>query len=313
MGLANLVPGISGGTMLVAAGVYRRFIDAISDLSRLKLRTAPLVTLAAVVIGAATAIVTCSGLIASALVEARWVMYSLFIGLTLGGAPLLWKLIHPITTRAVVGLVVGFVVMFAVTQLQSSSASAAGAAEGPFILLIAGAAAASAMILPGVSGAYLLLLLGAYEPILAAIRDSKDAVLNADPAALMTQMRVVLPIGIGVLVGVVGVSNILHFVLHRFEKVTLGFLLGLLLAAPLGLYPFVQSVPPQPGQNIRGRLVTPDNIDSFESKDWPEARFTPSAGHVAGSLALIAIGFGATLGVARLGRDRSASDPAQPD
>lgn len=307
MGLANLVPGISGGTMLVAAGVYRRFIDAISDLSRLRFRTAPLITLAAVVAGAAVAIVACSGLIASALVEARWVMYSLFIGLTLGGAPLLWKLIHPISARAIAGLIAGFIIMFGVTLLQSSSASSSGAAQGPVMLLFAGAAAASAMILPGVSGAYLLLLLGAYEPVLAAIRDSKDAAFAADLGALMTQMRVIVPIGIGVVIGVVGVSNILHFVLHRYEKATLGFLLGLLLAAPLGLYPFVQSVRPEPGQTIKGQLVTPDNVDSFESKDWLEERFTPSFGHIAGSVGLVVVGFGATLAVARLGRAKPAS------
>lgn len=311
MGLANLVPGISGGTMLVAAGVYRRFIDAISELSRLRLGLHPILTLACVVVGAGVAIVACSGLITAGLTEARWAMYSLFIGLTLGGAPLLWKLIHPIHTRAVVGLIAGFVIMFGVTLLQSSDAGGGGGAQGWVMLLLAGAAAASAMILPGVSGAYLLLLLGAYEPVLAAIRDSKDAVFAADMAALMTQMRIVIPIGIGVVVGVVGVSNILHFVLHRYEKVTLGFLLGLLLAAPLGLYPFVESEPPQPGQVIKGQTVTPENVESFEVKDWPVRRFTPGAGHIAGAAGLVVVGFGATLAVARLGRGKSKSETTE--
>ena len=167
------------------------------------------------------------------------------------------------------------------------------------------------MILPGVSGAYLLLLLGAYEPVLAAIRDCKDAVFAADLGSLLTQMRILVPIGIGVVLGIVGVSNLLHFVLHRYEKITLGFLLGLLLAAPLGLYPFVESEPPEPGQIIKGQTVTLENADSFDVKDWPVRRFTPGAGHVAGAAGLVIVGFGATLAVARLGREKKKPAPSE--
>ncbi|RMH12938.1 MAG: DUF368 domain-containing protein, partial [Planctomycetota bacterium] len=172
MGLANLVPGISGGTMLVAAGVYRRFIDAMSELTRLRFRADAISTLAIVIAGAAVAVVAGSGLISAALVEARWVMYSLFIGLTLGGAPVLWKLVRPARISSIIGLMAGFVLMLGVTMLQSGQASGSGGADGMVRLALAGAAAASAMILPGVSGAYLLLLFGAYEPILAAISDT---------------------------------------------------------------------------------------------------------------------------------------------
>lgn len=306
MGLANLVPGISGGTMLVAAGVYRRFIDAMSELTRLRFRADAISTLAIVIAGAAVAVVAGSGLISAALVEARWVMYSLFIGLTLGGAPVLWKLVRPARISSIIGLMAGFVLMLGVTMLQSGQASGSGGADGMVRLALAGAAAASAMILPGVSGAYLLLLFGAYEPILAAISDTTDAVLAGDVAGVVGQLGVIVPVGIGVVGGVVGVSNILHFILHRYERTTLGFLLGLLLAAPAGLYPFVESVRPNVGDVIKGQIVTEETIDEYEPRDWPVRRFTPSAGHVLGALGLVIVGFGTTLVVARLGGEESS-------
>ncbi|MEM6757659.1 MAG: DUF368 domain-containing protein, partial [Planctomycetota bacterium] len=93
MGLANLVPGISGGTMLLAAGVYPRFISAIGEVTTLKFRRASLVVLAAVVGAALLAIVLLTGPVKTLVVEQRWAAYSLFIGLTLGGVPVVWRLI----------------------------------------------------------------------------------------------------------------------------------------------------------------------------------------------------------------------------
>ncbi len=301
MGLANLVPGISGGTMLVAAGVYRRFIDAVSDVSRLRFRVDAIMVLAAVCLGGAVAIAAGSGIISMALTESRWAAYSLFIGLTMGGAPVLWKMLRPINPRAVVALVVGFSAMLAIVFLQSDDAGTSGASAGGFLLALAGAAAASAMILPGVSGAYLLLLLGAYETIINSIKDTVKAAASFDVPGIIDQLGVIIPVGIGVLVGVVGVSNILRIVLHRYEKATIAFLLGLLLAAPAGLYPFVDGVPPQPGEIIKGQIVTEENLSEFEPKDWRNEKFKPTAAHLAGASGLFVLGLAMTLGIARLG------------
>ena len=92
MGLANLVPGISGGTMLLAAGIYPRFIRAIAELSTFKFRRASIIVLAVVALCAAAAIFLLAGPVKDLVVEYRWVMYSLFIGLTLGGVPIVWQM-----------------------------------------------------------------------------------------------------------------------------------------------------------------------------------------------------------------------------
>lgn len=309
MGMANLVPGISGGTMLVAAGIYTRFIDAISELTRLRLRPEPLVVVGSIVAAALTAIALFAGVIAWTLVEFRWAMYSLFIGLTLGGAPILVRMIRGSSgrsaTAAVIGTIAGLLVMIGVLVAESMLPGGGGAGTGPVMLVLGGVAGASAMILPGISGAYLLLVLGQYDTIINAVKDAGRAAVKLDVPVVMDQLPVLVPVGIGVVAGVVGVSNLLKFVLKRYEKATLGVLLGLLLGSPLGLYPFREGVPPAAGDVMKGQTLTEQTAAEVKPKDWPQRAFTPGAGHIAGSLALIAVGIGATLGVARLGGERS--------
>ena len=95
MGLANLVPGISGGTMLLATGVYPRFIDAIAEVTTLRFRLRSVLVLSCVAGSAFLSILLFAGLMKALVIDHRWIMYSLFIGLTLGGVPLVWRLARP--------------------------------------------------------------------------------------------------------------------------------------------------------------------------------------------------------------------------
>jgi uncharacterized membrane protein len=110
-----------------------------------------------------------------------------------------------------------------------------------------------------------------------------------------------------VVLGVVGVSNLLHLLLDRFPKPTLGALLGLLLGAVVGLWPFQEARSPRPGDLIKGRAVTFENAASIERDDWPLERFAPSAGQLAGALGLIGAGLAATVAIGRLGREAPPS------
>jgi len=105
-----------------------------------------------------------------------------------------------------------------------------------------------------------------------------------------------------VVAGVVGVSNALKWLLARFEKATLGVLLGLLLGAVVGLWPFQVGVEPAPGDVLKGRVVTAENRAEFEPKDWAVRRFDPAAGQVLGALALIGVGLAMTSAIGRLSR-----------
>ncbi|MEO0324421.1 MAG: DUF368 domain-containing protein [Myxococcota bacterium] len=304
MGLANLVPGISGGTMLVASGIYPRFIDAIAELTRLRFRKRSMLVLGVVLFAVAVAIVGLAGPVRDLVVDHRWAMFSLFVGLTFGGVPVVWAMAKPATPETWRGAAAGFLVMVAVAVFQYGSADGSGGEASFGLLFLAGLLGASAMILPGVSGGYLLLVLGVYEAILSGIAAAKDAVKAGDMAALMDPfLGVVLPVGLGVVVGVVAVSNLLKRLLETREKATLGVLLGFLVGAPVGLWPFREGVAPAIGSTFKGAVVTAESLAEIPPHKYPTVFFTPSATQVAMALGLVALGFGLTALVAKLGHE----------
>ncbi len=303
MGLANLVPGISGGTMLLAAGVYPDFINAIAEITTFRIKLRPIIVLGCVTATAALAILLWAGPIKDLVVNHRWIMYSLFIGLTLGGVPIVWRTLGRPSMSMWMGTAAGFLAMSALAILQFSGYTAqADGRTGYAMLFIAGIAGASAMILPGVSGGYLLLVLGQYVPILSAIDRFKDA-LEAGDLAIATRvfLTVGLPLGLGVAAGVVGVSNLLRTLLNRYRAPTLGVLLGLLLGAIIGLWPFQQGTKPEIGDVIKGQTLTVELLEKLDPEDYPTQYFQPGGTQISGAVILLLAGFGITLAISRMG------------
>jgi len=267
MGLANLVPGISGGTMLVATGIYTRFVEAVAEVTTLKFRARSLLVLALVGATALLAILLLAGTVKGLVEEQRWIMYSLFIGLTLGGVPIVWRMARPASSALFAGAAAGVAVMAVTTFVHVQGEGS----DGAVFLFIGGVAGASAMILPGISGAYLLLVLGQYQTILGAV----DQLKHGEAAAAA---HVLVPVGLGMAAGIAGVSNLIRWTLHRYEQATLGVLLGLLFGSVLGLWPF------QTGDR------------------HAPVSYAPSAGQAAAALGLVAAGLATTLLIDRLGR-----------
>lgn len=304
MGLANLVPGISGGTMLLASGIYPKFIQGIADISTFKFKKQGIIVLSVVAGCAFVAIVLLAGPVKSAVVEHRWAMYSLFIGLTLGGVPVVWQLAKPATSSLWAGAGVGFLVMAAIAWFQAAGADGAGDNSGWMFMFIAGVAGASAMILPGISGGYLLLVLGVYVTILGGIDDVKNALKGGDISAAMDPLlQVVVPVGLGVVVGVLVVSNLLKVLLERFEKPTLGVLLGFLVGAVIGLWPFQQGKAPSVGDLYKGQPLTAEKLAALDPSKYPTEYFDPTVMQIGGAVGLILLGFALTALIARLGRE----------
>lgn len=304
MGLANLVPGISGGTMLLAAGIYPRFIDALADVTRFRFRFISLLTLGCVVVAAGLGVLLLAGTLKELVVDHRWVMYSLFIGLTLGGLPVVWKMAKPASTRLLVPGIFAFAAMVVLAVLQSKGVVGGGGSNF-LTLFLAGLAGASAMILPGLSGGYLLLLMGQYVPILKAVDEFKDALSARDISAAMDPaVSVLLPVGLGVVAGVVLVGNLLKYLLKRYRKATLGLLLGLLVGSVAGLWPFQAGVEPQVGDTVKGQVVTQESLAEIDQEDWPTEFFQPGGRQIGSALGLVALGFVITMGVAMIsGKD----------
>ena len=250
MGLANLVPGVSGGTMIVVMGLYDEFITALADVTRLRPTKRSIAFL--VILGCAALIVIASlaGPLAREVTLHRSAMFSLFIGMTLGGVPLLIKMLHRLSKASVVGVAIGLTLMVAIAITKEPppdrEAFEEVVAAGRLVIepdyprdVIAGALGMSAMVLPGVSGAYMLLILGRYETILAAVATTTDYVLSGgregDPGMFL---GVMIPVGIGAVLSLVILSNFLKWMLHRHRNFTVGMLLGILFGAVVGIWPF---------------------------------------------------------------------------
>lgn len=318
MGLANLVPGISGGTMLLAAGVYPEFVESVAMVTRLVRRLRPWLVLASIVLPAIAAIGLLAGPVRDFVTTQRWIAYSLFIGLTLGGAPTLLRMLRPISKGAIAMAAIAFVgmVVLAMSQEGGSAAGAGTGAEwGLLGLGLAGFAGAAAMVLPGVSGGYLLLLMGQYVPVLDAISGFRQAIAIRSVAGAMNASVPLVVIGVGVVLGVVLVSNAMRWLLRRHRERTLGALLGLLLGAVAGLWPFRAPVPPPVGMVVQGvTVISEDHALTFDRKRWPTESFTPDAPQIAGAIGLAALGFGVSIGVGWLGTaTRTGRDAVESD
>lgn len=309
MGLANLVPGISGGTMLLAAGIYPLFIGAVADVTTLKLKKESIVLLGAVVVAGALSILLGAGAIKHSVVHYRWIAYSVFIGLTLGGAPLIWRMSKPHGSAFWVGTVCGVALM----ALMAVGMGGQSGGEGNyFMTFVAGLAGSASMILPGVSGGYLLLVLGQYETILGAIDQVKSG-LGGDISLIFDALHVIIPLAIGVGVGVVGISNLLKWLLAKYKNATLGVLFGLLLGAVIGLWPFQEGRAPVVGDVIKGRTVTVEMIPEIEADDWPVVRFSPTPVQAGAVVGLILLGFGITIAVDKLGERLGGEDGTETE
>jgi uncharacterized membrane protein len=189
--------------------------------------------------------VTLSGVLVDLVVNHRWAMYSLFVGMTLGGVPMLWRQVGGWRVGSVLAAALGFGVMAWVafglsdTRLPTTIP----------VLLFVGALAASSMVLPGISGSYLLLVLGLYEAVVGSL--SRSA-LSED---LGGSVRIVAPVLIGAGVGMALLSNLLRFLLDRFPSRSHAALLGLLCGSVLGLYPFQQPVEPELGDKPTRKAI----------------------------------------------------------
>ena len=304
MGLANLVPGVSGGTMLLAVGLYPQFIAGVAEASTLKLRAPVLLMLACVGGSAALAIAGGARAIAAVLDGYPWVMYSLFIGLAAGGLPIVWRLVRPLDRTVALSAAAATAGMVLLAVLDPERVSRAGA-PGPAtyaLLVAAGASGGAAMILPGVSGAYLLLVLGQYRPIIDAVAQAVAIARAGAWDAAGPVLHVLVPVLVGVVIGVAGVSNLVRLLLATRRRATLGFLLGLLLGAVVGLWPFTAPVQPRVGDVVGGqKMLSPEMVAAIDPADHPRRRTLPTPGQAGGGALLVLAGFGASWSVSRLG------------
>jgi len=248
MGLANLVPGVSGGTMVLVMGLYDQFVSSLADATRLRFTRRSVLFLVLLAFTAGAAIALFSGPMSLAVTNHRSAMFCLFIGLTLGGTPVLAAMLKPVRWPAGVGLLVGLGAMIAIGQPQEPELAEGQDGEVAVVVALepdyprdvaAGVLGMSAMVLPGISGAHMLLILGRYEVVLAAVSQTKDYVFSLGGEGSLSEfLPIMIPVAIGALVGLVVLSNLLKWMLRRHKQAMVGALLGVLWGAVYALWPF---------------------------------------------------------------------------
>jgi putative membrane protein len=241
MGSADIVPGVSGGTVALVFGIYRRLIDSIrlgsSALGRLlkldvagarvRLGEVEWGFLLPLLAGIGSAVLVLSSLIESLLHDRPVEMAGLFTGLVLGSVVIAWGLLQQRDLRRVAVLVVTAVVVFLLMGVTSgTSEETVSQVSDPALWAFfgAGALAICAMILPGVSGSFLLVTMGMYGAVLAAVNDRDLVAVGL--------------FGLGCVVGLALFSQVLHWALSRHYDTVMAALIGLMLGSLRVLWPW---------------------------------------------------------------------------
>ncbi|TVQ37926.1 MAG: DUF368 domain-containing protein [Spirochaetaceae bacterium] len=229
IGIANIIPGVSGGTVAVALGIYDRLIRAINGLlGRSRGALAELPFLALVAVGVLAGIFVFAGAF-----EHLYAFYPaevafLFLGLILGGLGPLWHTAsrYRLRPRHAVACLAGLVLVLSlllVTPAEFGGQLPQLSATVAMTLILSGVVAAAAMVIPGVSGSLVLLLIGTYGPILHAVSDRNLAAL----ALVM----------LGVVIGGIAVTRIVAILLQRAPATAYSAVIGLVLGSVPRLFP----------------------------------------------------------------------------
>lgn len=236
IGIANIIPGVSGGTMMVSMGIYNEVISAVTGVFRhLKQSIKVLLPYA---IGMALGIVGLSFLIGYLFAEYPFQTAMLFVGLILGGLPLIWPKVagkRPSVMECL--LFVAFFALIIWMQFWDTGASRvlkSGIGMSLILFLIGGIAAAT-MVIPGVSGSMILMSLGYYTPIIQQINNCIRSLLGLDEEGVLLGLGILIPFGLGVLIGIFLIAKLVEFLLAKHEREAYFAILGLVASSPIAV------------------------------------------------------------------------------
>lgn len=232
IGLANVIPGVSGGTLMITLGIYERVINAISHFFKnFKENMKFLIPLG---IGMGLAIILLSKVISFCLRKFPFPTTLFFIGLILGGIPLLWKKVGREKKKINYGIIFtisfGIVLLFTFLNANGSSVDLVNLNFVSYLkLFFMGVIASSTMIIPGISGSFMLMLFGYYEGIIGTVSNITNFAL------LGYNLSILVPFGIGVLIGIVLVAKLIEFLIKKYEVATYYGVLGFVLASIIAI------------------------------------------------------------------------------
>jgi putative membrane protein len=246
MGAADVVPGVSGGTIAFISGIYEELIDSINKINLDALKTWKnlgfkhfwnhingtffIFLFAGIIIS----VVSLAKIVSHLLETYPVLLWSFFFGLIIASVWLIIKSLDKWSPGVLVLMCVGALVAYYFTTINSVASI-----DGAWYIVLSGAIAICAMILPGISGAFILLLLGSYDKVLSAIND-KDSVTIA-------------LFGLGCIIGLFSFARLLKYLFNRFKNLTVAVLAGFMVGSLNKVWPWKETVSTR--LNSHGELV----------------------------------------------------------
>ncbi len=231
MGAADVVPGVSGGTIAFISGIYEELITSINSINASLLQTLRKDGfkifwrelngnfLVALFTGIFISLFSLAALVSWLLENQPILLWSFFFGLVLASVFFVGKAIEKWKLGTILAFVTGTIIAYFITQLPPNE----NITSLPFLFL-SGAVAVCAMILPGISGAFILVLMGSYKPIL-------DAVHERD-------FKIVAVVALGAIVGLLSFAKLLKWMFSNYKNVTLALLTGFILGSLGKIWPW---------------------------------------------------------------------------
>ena len=235
MGVSNIIPGVSGGTMAVSMGIYDRIIFAVNHI--IKKFKESIKDLLPIIIGILVGLFAFAALIGHLLGTksdtiplTRLPTNFAFIGLILGGLPAIYKRVN-MKKAGIFGIilfVIFFVIVVGLPLLVPPEARSVDHSIGIMLLMIPlGAIASATMVIPGVSGSMILMLLGYYDSVINAMNELRSGDFSA--------IAILLPYLIGLLIGIVSIAKLINFLLKKYPEYTFSAIFGLVIGSPVAL------------------------------------------------------------------------------
>ena len=242
-GFANIIPGVSGGTMAVSLGIYDRLIGAVSGLFKeFKKNIAFLIP---IIIGCGIGIVGFTYAIEYLLDKHTFVTCMAFVGLILGGLPAIISSMKSKMTSGGIGVfgilafVIAFVISGGMPLLKESKDALTVIAVTPVnmvILFILGVVASATMVIPGVSGSMMLMIFGYYYAIINTIKTFLDNLRAFDLMGMKDGILLLAPFGIGVILGIFLIAKLITFLFEKYGVQTFCAILGLVISSPIAIF-----------------------------------------------------------------------------
>lgn len=238
MGAANVIPGVSGGTVAFVSGIYERLITAIKSCDQVAFRLLckgqwrelaariDFAFLAALSAGVAVGILTLAQVLKVLFAVYPIGVWAFFFGLILASIFFVGRQIKQWSPMVVVCLVLGIAIAVGISLLSPASQN-----KQPWYLFLCGIAGMASMIVPGISGSFVLLLMGNYQLIMI---ESISELASGNLAVL----RILIPVGLGAIVGLLALSHFLSWIFRSFHNEAIGLLTGFVAGSLLVIWPW---------------------------------------------------------------------------